>query len=159
MEENTPVTPPENVPSEPSLVIDNEIQWFLSETTKWSKFLAIVGFIMAALIILIGFAFVLFGSALSAELPTELAFSGVIGAIYVGLGLLYYFPAKHLYDFSTYARQALAAQHQEALVFAFSKLKSFYKFWGILMIILLVIYALAIVGGLLAGVVTALGTF
>lgn len=140
------------MPSEPSLVINSEIRFFLSEITKWSNFLAIVGFIMAALIILIGVVFILFGSAFTARLPTQFVFTGMIGAIYVAMGLLYYFPAKYLYDFSTYARQALAIHNQEALVYAFAKLKSFYKFWGILMIIVLGVYAIAIVFGLLGAI-------
>ncbi|SRR5690606_5000983 len=156
MEENNHVTPEANVPSEPSLVINKEIRFFLSEITKWSKFLAIVGFIMAALIILIGIAFMFFGSAFTAQLPTQFVFTGMIGAIYVTMGLLYYFPAKYLYDFSTYASQALAVQNQEALVYAFAKLKSFYKFWGILMIIVLAVYAIAIVLGLLGAVLGAM---
>ena len=156
MEDNKHVTPEANVPSEPSLVINNEIRFFLSEISKWSKFLAIVGFIMAALIILGGIAFMLFGSVFTAQLPAQFAFTGMIGAIYVAMGLLYYFPAKYLYDFSTYARQALAIQNQEALVYAFAKLKSFYKFWGILMIIVLCVYAVAIVFGLLGAVLGAM---
>jgi len=156
MEENNNVTPVTNVPPEPSLIINSEIRFFLSEISKWSKFLAIVGFIMAALIILIGIAFMLFGSAFTAQLPTQFVFTGMIGAIYVAMGLLYYFPAKYLYDFSTYARQALAIQNQEALVYAFAKLKSFYKFWGILMIIVLCIYAVAIVFGILGAVLGAM---
>ncbi|MFB2117699.1 hypothetical protein ACEVG1_00675 [Parapedobacter sp. 2B3] len=80
----------------------------------------------------------------------------MIGVIYVAMGLLYYFPAKYSYDFSTYVRQALAIQNQEALVYAFAKLKSFYKFWGILTIIVLGIYAVAIVFGLLGTVIGAM---
>ncbi len=156
MEENNHVTSIANVPREPSLVISNEIRLFLSEISKWSKFLAIVGFVMAALIILIGIAFMLFGSAFTVQLPTPVAFTGMIGVIYVAMGLLYYFPAKYSYDFSTYVRQALAIQNQEALVYAFAKLKSFYKFWGILTIIVLGIYAVAIVFGLLGTVIGAM---
>ncbi len=156
MEENNNVVPAANVPSEPSLVINNEIRFFLSEISKWSKFLAVVGFIMAALIILIGIAFVLFGSTITAELPTPFVFTGMIGVIYVAMGLLYYFPAKYLYDFSTYARQALSIQNQEALVYAFAKLKSFYKFWGILMIVVLATYGVAIVFGVLGAVLGAM---
>jgi|SRR5690606_1754240 len=158
MEENNRVTPEANVPSDSSLVINNEIRFFLSEITKWSKFLAIVGFIMAALIILIGIAFILFGSAFTAQLPTQFVFTGMIGVIYIAMGLLYYFPAKYLYDFSTYARQALALRNQESLTYAFAKLKSFYKFWGILMIIVLGVYAVAIVFVLLGAVLGVMWT-
>ncbi|MEC3880549.1 DUF5362 family protein [Parapedobacter sp. 10938] len=153
MEENNHVTAVANVPPEPPLVINNEIHLFLSETAKWSKFLAIVGFIMAALIILAGIAFMIFGSAFAAQLPAQFAFTGMIGVIYAVMGLLYYFPAKYLYDFSTYAHQALAIQNQEALVYAFSKLKSFYKFWGIMMVIVLAVYGVALVFGVLGTLV------
>ncbi len=155
MEENNETGIVPNASHTPPLVIDNEISLFLVETSKWSKFLAIVGFIMAALIMLIGIGCIFFGSFIAAQLPDEFAFTGLIGFIYVVMGLLYYFPAKYLYDFSTYTRQALAIQNQASLVHAFSKLKSFYKFWGILMIIVLGMYAIAIIFSVLFAILAS----
>ena len=67
---------------------------------------------------------------------------GLIGAIYLAMGLLYYFPSKYLYDFSVFIKQALEIKDQESLTYAFSRLKSLYRFWGILVVIMLVFYGI-----------------
>ncbi|NGM62430.1 hypothetical protein G5B30_10955 [Sphingobacterium sp. SGG-5] len=152
MEENNYVQPVGGAPEEPMLVIDQEIRLFLTETVKWGKFLAILGFIAAAFLGLLGIGFMFFGSAFKSQLPEEFAFGGLIGFIYLLFGVLYYFPSKYLYDFSIYTRQALSIHDQESLVYAFSRLKSFYKFWGILTLLMIIFYIVAIVVGIIAGI-------
>ena len=151
MEENNYVQPVEGAPGEPTLVINKEIRLFLMETVKWGKFLAILGFVMVAFIALVGIVLMFFGSAITSQLPPEFAFGGMIGFMYLLFGLLYYFTSKYLYDFSTYTRQALSIHDQESLVYAFSRLKSFYKFWGILTLLMIIVYIVAIIFAIIAG--------
>jgi|SRR5690606_8817199 len=156
MEENNYAQPVAGAPEEPILVIDREIRLFLMETVKWGKFLAILGFVMAAFIGLIGIGFMFFGSAITSQLPQEFAFGGLLGFMYLLFGLLYYFPSKYLYDFSSYTRQALSIHDQESLVYAFSRLKSFYKFWGILTLLMIIVYIVVIVFAVMAGIVAGI---
>lgn len=152
MEENnyTPDNQSENnaQPLEPTapLIIDDNVNLFLRETIKWGKFLSIVGFVFTALIGLIGLGIMLGGSALMAKIPMGNNFlGGFIGFIYLLMGLLYYFPSKYLYDFCVFIKQALDLNDQESLSYGFSKLKSFYKFWGVLMVFLLILYGFLII--------------
>lgn len=126
------------------LIIDLSIKSFLIETIKWGKFLAIMGFVFTGLIALIGIGLMVFGSVITSKLPAGMFMGGFIGFIYMLMGLLYYFPSKYLYDFCVYIKQALILNDQESLAYAFSKMKSLYRFWGILMVIVLVFYAIGI---------------
>ena len=141
-------SPSEQEPKE-SLIINIEISSFLKETAKWAKFIAVFMFIMAGIIVLIGLVMATSGSVL---LHRYFPFGGIIGVVYCALALIYYFPAKYLYDFATYIKQALYFNEQASLDYAFNRLKAHYKFIGILMVIVLCLYALIFVVAIAAGI-------
>lgn len=152
MEENnyTPDNQPENneQPLEhiAPLFIDDNIKLFLRETIKWGKFLSIIGFVFTGLIGLIGLSIMIGGSTIMSKIPMGNNFvGGFIGFIYLLMGLLYYFPSKYLYDFCVYIKQALDLNDQESLSYGFSRLKSLFKFWGVLMVFMLIFYGFMII--------------
>lgn len=121
---------------------------YLNETGKWGKFLAIIGFCVIGLIVMMG----LFAGTLFSSMDAVLPFPGfVMGLMYVLIGLLYFFPVYYLFKFSSKVRTALLTKNTQELDAAFENLKSHYKFIGILMIITLSIYVLFGGGALLAG--------
>ena len=73
------------------------------------------------------------------QMPNGLGF--LFTVIYLLMALLYCFPTKYLWNFSQKIKSALANQNEEELNAALSNQKSFYKFFGILMIVFLSIYA------------------
>ena len=117
---------------------------YLSETGKWTNFLSILGFIFAGLIILMG----LFAGSMMSMMTngqTDLLPSGMgflFGGMYILMGLLYFFPAWYLSKFARKLKLALSTKNEDELNTAFSNQKSFYKFWGILSIIVIGIYIL-----------------
>lgn len=133
------------------LQIDHQSNAYLRETAKWAKFLAIVGFIGCALIILVG----IFAGSVMATTFGELGggFGGgmgvVMAVIYILLALLAFFPYLYLYRFANQMQVALRNNDQAALSTSFGNLKSCFKFVGILTIIVLAFYALALVFGVL----------
>lgn len=161
MEENNYTESNEELlPEATPLIIDENIKAFLRETSKWGKFLAIVGFVFTGLIAFAGIALMFFGSAIMSKLPSSTNFmGGFVGFIYLLMGLVYYFPSKYLYDFSIYVKQALDINDQESLSYAFSRLKSLYKFFGIITLFAIIFYGfmlifiigMAIFAGNLAG--------
>ena len=137
------------------LIIDSQLKFFLKETAKWGKFLSIVGFVLCG-IIAVGAIFMMFLGGAISTIMSKMGvmgsmMSGFIGFIYLLMALLYYFPSKYLFDFSVYIKQALLHNDQESLTYAFSRMKSLYRFWGILMIILLSFYAIIILFAVLVG--------
>lgn len=144
-----------NLSTGSDLSLSPEIKDYLRQTAKWSKLLAIVGYVMVALLVIIAIAMMFFmGSMLSglADAGGMGALGGVgIGVVYLLLALLYFFPVRYLHKFSSQMKVALDTNNHTALTSSFSNLKSLYKFWGILTAIMIGFYALALVVGLVGG--------
>lgn len=127
-----------------NLTISDTAIIYLTETGKWTKLLSIIGFVFIGLIVIIGlFA----GSMMSLisngqmdNMPNGMGF--LLGGMYLLIGLLYFFPTWYLMKFSQKLKLAIATKNNDELNTAFSNQKSFYKFWGILMIIMISIYIL-----------------
>ncbi len=137
--------------------LDQSAKDFLKETAKWAYFLAILGFVGIGLFVVIAiFAGALF-SAMGAAMPRMGAFGGSFGAImsffYLLIAAVYFFPVYYLFKFGSNAKRAFRDNDSEALTSSLGYLKSHYKFIGILMVSILVLYALffllAITGALL----------
>lgn len=143
-----------------ALQVDNGNIPYLTEAAKWGKFLSILGFIFCALIILMGlFAGTLMSGVLS-QFETESATglgaisTTVIMIYYILIALLYFFPCLFLFNFSSKMQTAIRNNDQIYLNTSFRNLKSLFKFWGILTIILLCIFVIAII---IVAVVGAVG--
>jgi len=141
--------------SNDQLHITPEIKDFLRETAKWGKFIAIVGFVMTALLVLLGIFMGLFMGSMMANMPDTAglggAMGGALGFVYVLIALVYIFPLLYLYRFSAKLKIALAKDDQQHLYESFRNLKSLFKFTGILMAIFIGIYALIFVLALIGG--------
>lgn len=129
------------------LQIDPISQEHLSSAAKWAKFLSIVGFVMIGIFVLIGiFAgsmMAIFGRSI--EGAGSALGSGFFTIIYLLIAAIYFFPCLYLYRFATRMQAAISSMDQNQLNDAFANLKSCFKFMGILTIVMLAIYALAIV--------------
>lgn len=143
MEDNLHVENGEN------LVIDWRSKEFLKETAKWSKFLAILGFVGIGLMVLGSLVMLFAPSSLMSN--GDFPFGGKIFMmlLYLAFAVLYYFPISYLYQFSENTKKAIENNDNNAIRDAFEFLKSHYKFMGILTIILLSFYAIMIFIGLI----------
>ncbi len=139
--------------STPSLQIDSTSILYLRETAKWAKFLSIIGFIMCGLLAVLAF---FIGSIMASLSPLgdldgsgTYSSSSVFGGrfvtiLYLIIAVVYLMPCLYLYRFTEKMQLALASNDQAFLTSSFSNLKSLFKFMGILMIIMLCVYALVI---------------
>ncbi|MET0392499.1 MAG: DUF5362 family protein [Chitinophagaceae bacterium] len=139
------------------LSVDPVSKSHLAEAARWAKFLAIVGFIMCGLVVLVGiFAgsfFSMFSSRYSSY-DNDVAFSsGGVGifmaVLYIGIAILYFFPCLFLYQFAAKMKVALQSDDQDTLNVSFQSLKKMFRFVGILTIIFLSFYAIALIIGLI----------
>lgn len=130
---------------------------FLRESAKWSKFLAIMGFIGIGFMVLAA----IFMSTIMATLPNENsiplagAMKGFLGGIYLVMAALYFFPVYYLYKFSNDTKIALQTNNDDLLATGLGHLKSHYKYLGIMMIVILSLYALVFVGAIIFGIAAA----
>ena len=132
-----------------NLVIDWRSKEFLKETAKWTKFLAILGFVGIGLMVLGSLVLLFAPSSLMSN--GDFPFGGKIFMmlLYLAFAVLYYFPISYLYQFSENTKKAIENNDNNAIRDAFEFLKSHYKFMGILTIILLSFYAIMIFIGLI----------
>lgn len=138
------------------LHLDETAKDFLKETAKWAYFLSILGFVGVGLFVVIAiFAGAIF-STLGATVPGAGVLAGSFGALmsffYLLIAAIYFFPVYYLFRFGSNAKKAFRDNDSEMLTSSLGYLKSHYKFIGVLMASILVLYALifvlALVGAL-----------
>jgi len=121
----------------------------LEATRKWTLFLSILGFVFIGLMLLMSVFFlsIFRGIGLPLELPTTLPMFSIIPMLIVMV--IYFFPIFYLFQFSRFSKIAVANRDEASLARALKFLKLHYQFMGILAIIGIGIYALAIIGALI----------
>ena len=135
-----------------TLQIDNTNTAYLSEAARWAKFLSIVGFIFCGLIAIAAF----FASSLLATYFSQIGATDATGELtsasttfltiyYLIIAVIYLIPTLYLFKFASKMQAALRNNDQVNLTLSFSNLKACFKFWGILFIIALCFFAIAIV--------------
>jgi small-conductance mechanosensitive channel len=138
---------------ENELLIDTISQNHLKETAMWTKFLAITGFFLSALIAIGAFVIAnMFNklTALPGGKPIGAMAGGMITIIYLFVAAIAFFMSFFLFKFSVKMQTALKANDQETLNVSFLNLKNHYRFAGIITILYLVILLLALIGGIMA---------
>ena len=136
-----------------NLRITENIQNNLLSATKWLKFMTILSTVGVALFFIIGIVLLF--------IPTYDGVPGALyGVIYMLLTLLYFYPIKKSFDLIKNTREAMGNASQVGLEQAAANVKSILKYFGILSIVCLSIYALiliicfiAIMAGAMAGVI------
>ncbi|HEY2649275.1 MAG TPA: DUF5362 family protein [Puia sp.] len=129
---------------------------YLSEAARWSRFLSIIGFIGCAFMVLVG---LFFGSQIARIMPGmgDTGMPAVMGVIFsffiIFTSLIMFFPSLYLFNFSSKMRKALNNNDQPTLMESLKNLKSFFKFWGILLIVYLSFYALALIFSIIGALV------
>jgi hypothetical protein len=121
-------------------------QNFLSECAKWGKFLAIIGFILCGIMVVLAF----FIPTLIMNIPPYNAMAPSLSSglaagmtvMYILFACLFFFPCLYLYKFSVKMKSSLAETSQENFDESLQNLKSMFKFYGIVTIVMLSIYAL-----------------
>lgn len=131
-----------------TLSIDPVTKSHLAETARWARFLSIIGFIFLGIMILAGISISLFvGRPLDTYGGSNVfdAFSVGMAFFYLFLAVLWFFPLLFLYRFASRMKTALNSNDQNALNIALQNLKICFRYVGIITIIVLALYALALV--------------
>ncbi len=127
--------------------LESQAVVYLNETRKWTLFLAIVGFIGMALMLLAGIFYTFVMSVAHAPLPVKM----VTGIMMLVMAIVYFFPVLYLYKFSVISKQAILGNSQQDLTIAFRYLNLFFRYWGIVTIVMLLLYVLIFIVGFIVG--------
>lgn len=126
-----------------NLRITESIQQNLLSAAKWLKFLTVLGTIGMVLIALIGVVCLFIPSYEGVNGP-------VIAVIYFVMCALYYYPIKKCYNIVSSTREAMNNDSLDSLELCADNLRSVLKYFGILSIVVMVLYALIIVFAIIA---------
>ncbi len=124
----------------------------LARTKGWTRFFSVMLWIGAVFLILAGLMMVVMGTVGGAMAEgAAQAFGGVVGAlavgvIYVVMAFFYLYPAIKLGKYSSGINALLASPSDSLLAAALNEQRAFWKYCGVMMIVFLAIYAVAIVG-------------
>jgi hypothetical protein len=130
---------------------------FLQESAKWSKFMAIIGFIGIGLMVLVSLFMAIGFNSMGASTIPELPFSmSVFSIIYVLFAAIYFFPVYYLYQYATKTSAALHSKNKQLLADGLENLKSHHKFLGIFTLIIISLYGLIFVFAILGGILSTL---
>lgn len=99
-----------NLSTENSLIINQNTYTILLEAARWSRLIAIFGFVSIGLMVVVGVVmgtiFTSMGVMGMQSLPLGISGS-ILTFFYLLMAALYYFPIKYLYDFSRKIKKAL----------------------------------------------------
>ncbi len=134
------------------LQLNNVTESHLTETAKWGKFLAIMGFIFCGVMIIVAFVAGSYISNMNTySSVSSTGISATVTVVYLLFALITFFPCLFLYKFSVKMQQALKTTNQEDFESSFQNLKSMFKFQGVLAIIFVAIWILSILALLAKG--------
>ncbi len=149
-------------PNQP-LYISPEGKSYLITTAKWSTFIAIVGFVMLALMIVSGISILILSPVMD-EYQDFQAFqyfpasAWAIGLLYLISAVICFFPYYYLYTFSKKVKLGMINDDQQSLNEGLKNLKKTAKFVGIVTIITLALTLLLIPAAIFSiGMIQALG--
>ncbi|NOT48609.1 MAG: hypothetical protein HOP17_12770 [Acidobacteria bacterium] len=137
---NIPVTP---------LMIE-----YLRATKPWVRFMSVISFILAGLMVLGGLVMIVLPAGPGME---RFGLGPMIGIIYILLAGLYVAPAYFLHQFASSIGNLMRGGGDVAMEAALGSQKSFWRFVGIMTLVVMVIYVLIFVFAILFGIMSAAG--
>lgn len=142
--------------AESGAILTFEAQGYLRESGKWAYFLGITGFVFCGLFLILS---LFVGTIISVLASISPLYAGIpagagigLSVIFILVDVLYFFFALYIYQFATKIKKGLLFADTESVTEALGKLKSFFKLWAIVTIVVLCLYALEIAGAIIIGI-------
>ena len=114
----------------------------LAGTKGWVRFIAVLGFIVTAIMLLACLGMLLGGNTSRGFYPMN---PSVLAGVYFVVTVLYFYTAFKLNQYASKIGSFIFNASQENLVLALDAQRGFWKFVGIMVIIVIVAYLLVIV--------------
>ncbi len=127
-----------------SLQIDTEVRKNLRVTARWAIFLAIISFIFYGLILAVIIGLITLGPSYVGPINIEAATIKVL-IIYLVIIVISMIPFVAMFRFSRSTKAALTSDNQRSLVKAMKNMKIIFQFYGIMMVIIIAMYVIAII--------------
>lgn len=145
-EENKPVQQEDDEVN--AIWVTEDVRSYLYDMSRWCKFLAIVGFVFSAMVAISALSVGALMSTLATVSPAnpllKLGSAGLT-IFYLIIAALQFYPSLMLFKFAKSSTAAVFYADQESFGEAMRKLKSFFKFCGIVTLIVISLYVMMIV--------------
>ena len=117
----------------------------LNTIRKWTMFIAVIGFIFLGLLLIIGIVAGTFLTAFKSGTSGTGIPEPLVYLIYLVLAVVYFFPVMYLFRFSKLTAKAVQTLGKEELHKAFKALKAYFVYLGVIIIIGLSLYVVALI--------------
>lgn len=133
----------------PQLLVTEDMRSYFYDMAKWANFLGIVGCIFAVIMFM---AALTLGPAMNAN-PEMAKMLGQLGSmdssaisiVFLFYGLLIFYPSFLMIRYASKAKSGVLYGEQQSLNEAVAKLKSLFKYYGILAIVFIAMYLMLLV--------------
>jgi uncharacterized membrane protein YhaH (DUF805 family) len=140
----------------PQLIVTEDMRSYIYDMAKWANFLGIVGLVIAAFMLM---AALTIGPTINAN-PEMAKMLGQLGTmdgttfsiVFLIYGLAIFFPSLLMLRYAAKAKHGVLYGEQESLDQGMAKLKSLFKYFGVLTIIFIGLYLLTLVSAVLGGI-------
>lgn len=155
----TPVAGNYSSPNSGNSAITQGVMQQLAGTKPWVRLISVMMFIGAGLLLVLALVMGLMGGAIASASKNPM-FSGgmgiVIAVVYALMALLYLYPAVKLWKYATCIGNLLNSGTLIDLETALSQQRSFWKFVGVITLVILCLYGAIIVIAMVAGGIGAM---
>lgn len=135
------------VGDESGQVVAPKVASMLRQTQPWVRFLSVLGFVCSALMLVVSLGIAIMTFARPRTDPIE----SLALVVYILVGVLYFFPSLFLFRYASRINALWTTRSVRQLEDALEAQKSFWKFVGILMLVVVVLYGLGIALVILLG--------
>jgi hypothetical protein len=129
------------VDDESGQVVTARVLSALRQTQPWVRFLSVLGFVCSTLMVLIGSIGFVAMTTVGDRADTSTRF---LFLVYLPMGVLYFVPSLFLFRYASRIKALRTTRNVRQLEDALEAQKSFWKFVGILAIIVITLYLLLI---------------
>jgi cytochrome oxidase assembly protein ShyY1 len=120
--------------------LDPECIKDLDKTRKWAMFLAVFGFIVSGVLLIVGIFAVVFFSIFNKGDTSTIYPGWYICSVLIASAILYFFPVLYLYRFSKNMSGAVKTNDKTLVTTAFQNLRYSFTWFGILVIVAIAVY-------------------
>jgi hypothetical protein len=145
--------------AEPQIILSEEAQYYLQKAGQWAYFLGILGFVLAGILVLLSiFISSIIGVMSKFQPGAATTYPAAIGSfVYILIAIFYFFFSLYMYQFGSRIKNGILHSNSAEVTIALSKLKSFFKLWGISTIVIISLYALIFIAAIIGGAIGIMG--
>ena len=147
-------TAPTPYRTEPVMVVNERAIDLLRQTRPWVMFLSVLMFLSSGLMVVVGFGMIAMSMVVT---KTATPLGPWLGLFYLPIGAFYVYPAIKLWSYASAIANLGTSRATNDLEAALEQQKSFWKFCGIAVIVMFVLYIFMFIGMMVFGFASAVG--